>query len=104
MCVCPAENSRDLFIEIGNNSDGSSAQQCAHEPGLFAPSETRVYTCPCGMYGRCVRIRYPVNQSSYLSLCEVQIQPAGKRTIFNYCYLSHNNNNGGSGLKRGECH
>ena len=68
----------DIFIDVSNNSDGSSAQQCAHDPIQFAPSDSRVYPCPCGMFGRYVRIRYPVEKSTYLILCEVQIQSGGK--------------------------
>ena len=71
---------------MSNSSDGSSAQQCAHEPKGFNTGETKVYTCPCGLYGRYVRIRYPVNQRSFLYLCEVQIQSGGKQIIF-HCHF-----------------
>ena len=73
-----------IFIDVSNNSDGSSAQQCVHDRIELAGSETRVYTCPCEMYGRYVRIRYPVNQREYLTLCEVQIQSGGKRNTYPY--------------------
>ena len=69
----------DFYIDVSNNSDGSSAQQYAHEAGLIPPSETRVYTCPCEMYGKYVRIRYPVDRKdAYMVLCEVQVQGGGK--------------------------
>ena len=71
------ENVKDFYIDVSNNSDGSSALQCAHEPNVFAPSETRVYTCPCGIYGRYVRIRYNPAVKNHMELCEVQVQPGG---------------------------
>ena len=40
-----------------------------------------MYTCPCGMFGRYVRIRYPVNKNNRLFLCEVQIQPGGTQNF-----------------------
>ena len=67
----------NFFIDVSNYSDGSSAQQCAYERVRFVPGETRVYTCPCGMFGRYVRVRFAVTVRSYLQLCEVQIQSAG---------------------------
>ena len=36
-------------------------------------SETRVYICPTGIYGRYVRIHHALNYQEYLQLCEVQI-------------------------------
>ena len=78
---------------MSNNSDGSSAEQCAHEPNSFAPSETRVYTCPCGLFGRYVRMRYDQSTRNNIELCEVQVQPGGKesniRQLFSrkfWCY------------------
>ena len=62
---------------MSTNSDGSSAQHCAHEPNSFSASETRVYTCPRGMCGRYVRIRYPPTTPNEMELCEVQVQPGG---------------------------
>ena len=69
---------RDFFIDIGFNSDGSAAKQCAYEMFPFSESETRVYTCPPQMIGRYVRIRFSVNTMEHLQLCEVQIQGIGK--------------------------
>ena len=63
---------------VGNNSNGNSAEECAFEPNAFTPSETRVYTCPCGMFGRYVRIWYPERRNAYLQLCEGQVQAGGK--------------------------
>ena len=68
---------KPFYIDVSNNSDGSSAQQCAHDSMVFAPSETRVYVCPCEIYGRYVRIRYPDTVRSYLQLCEVRVQAGG---------------------------
>ena len=91
----------NVYIEVCNNSDGSSAQQCAHEPRKLNQEETRVYTCPRGMYGRYVRIRCPPDQYSYMQLCEVQIQPevskitskeiqpCRMRFVISFAFLSH---------------
>ena len=76
--ISHAENLKDFYIDVSNNSDGSAAQECAHEPGAYVPSETRVYPCPCGMYGRYVRIRYPVDRVAYMQLCEAQVQSEGE--------------------------
>ena len=73
---------RNIWIEVSNYSDGRSAELCDQEPDTFIPGETRVYTCPCELYGRYVRIRFAADQRSYLVLCEVQIQSEGKQTIF----------------------
>ena len=73
-----AEHLENFYIDVSNNSDGSYAQQCAHEPGRLNPSETRVYACPCGIYGRYVRIRYSPDVRKFLTLCEVQVQAGGK--------------------------
>ena len=74
-------NLKAFYIDVSNNSDGSSAQQCTQDPVQFAPSETRVYACPCGMHGRYVRIRYPVNLRANMQLCEVQVQAGGKEIL-----------------------
>ena len=63
---------------MSNNSDGSLAEECAFEPNIYAPSESLVYLCPCGIYGRYVLIRYPVTVSNHMEVCEVQVQPRGK--------------------------
>ena len=73
-----ADALKPFYIDVSNSSDGSSVQQCAHNSAQFAPSETRVFPCPCGIYGRYVRIRYPLEQSAYIVLCEVQIQSGGE--------------------------
>ena len=75
--ILTAEHLENFHIDASNNSDGSSARQCAHEPGRLNPSETRVYTCPCGIYGRYVRIRYSRDRRSHMQLCEVQVQAGG---------------------------
>ena len=59
---------------MGNNADGSSGQQCAHDNVAFGPSETRVYTCPTPLQGRYVRIYFGAGKSEYLQLCVVQVQ------------------------------
>ena len=69
---------RDFYIDVGFNSDGSAAKQCAYEMFPFSESETRVYTCPPQMVGRYVRIRFSENTMEHLQLCEVQIQGIGK--------------------------
>ena len=68
----------NISIDVSNNSDGSSAQQCVFEPNVFDLEETRVYACPCEMYGRYVRIRFPVDVERTLILCEVQVQAGGE--------------------------
>ena len=83
LIVLLTDNLSEFYIVVGNNSDGSSAEQCAFESNAFAPSETRVYTCPCGMFGRYNRIRYPVDRYAYLQLCEVQVQAGGKEHDYN---------------------
>ena len=82
ICDFYTESLNNFYIDVSNNNNGSSSQQCSHEQGAFSQSETRVYTCPCGMFGRYVRIRFPVSRSSYVDLCEVQVQPGGKDSIF----------------------
>ena len=77
-CIFPTGIEEEFYIDVSNNSDGSSAVQCAHEPNVIPPTETRVYTCPCGVYGRYVRIRYPVDRNAFMVLCEVQVQGGGK--------------------------
>ena len=68
-----------FYIDVSNNSDGSASEQCAHEANLFNTGETRLYPCPCGMYGRYVRIRYPNDENTTLRLCEVQVQAGGEK-------------------------
>ena len=70
-------NLDNFYIDVSNYSNGSSAEQCAYERVRFVPGETRVYTCPCGMFGRYVRVRFAATVRSYLQLCEVQIQSGG---------------------------
>ena len=69
-----------FYIDVSNNSDGSAAQQCAREPNKFDTGTTRVYPCPCGMFGRYVRIRYDVGDTNHLLMCEVQVQPGGEHS------------------------
>ena len=64
----------DFYIEASNNSNGNSAQQCAEESEQFTDAETRVYTCPSGVRGRYVRIRFDESENGILQLCEVQVQ------------------------------
>ena len=68
----------DFYIDVSNNSDGSSAQQCDYDSTPFGAAETRVYTCPTGIYGRYVRIRFASNKYQHLQLCEVQVQGGGE--------------------------
>ena len=77
-------NLKDIHIDVSNNSDGSSAQQCFHIADTFTGRVTRVYACPCGMYGRYVRIRYPEEQTSHMYVCELQVQSGGENKIFTY--------------------
>ena len=72
------ESLDSFFIDVSNNSDVRPAVQCAFEPVKFAASETRVYNCPCEMFGRYVRIRYAGDRRVYFQLCEVQVQSGGK--------------------------
>ena len=68
----------NFYIDVSNNSDGSSAEQCAYDSVPYVGSETRVYVCPDGIYGRYVRVRYATNKQDYLQLCEVQVQGRGR--------------------------
>ena len=43
-----------------------------------------MYAFPCDTFGRYVRIRYAVDRSSHLSLCEVQVQGGGKANNLSY--------------------
>ena len=78
----PASRLSNFFIDVSNNTDGSSAEECAYELTPFSASETRVYTCPQKMYGRYVRIRFASDKTEHLQLCEVQIQGAGRYIEF----------------------
>ena len=64
----------NFYIDVSNNSDGSSAEQCAYDSVPYGGSETRVYTCPDGIYGRYVRVHYASDKQEHLQLCEVQVQ------------------------------
>ena len=75
-------NVKGFYIDVGNNSDGSSAEHCAYEPNGFKAGETRVYTCPCGMFGQYVRMRYPLEVQNQIEICEVQVQPPGSNILF----------------------
>ena len=68
-----AERLKNFYIDISNNSDGSSNQQCAYDGAPYTASETRVYICPTGIFGRYARIRLVDNYPEYLQLCEVQV-------------------------------
>ena len=72
----PAARLSNFYIDVSNNTDGSSALRCAYEPTPFSASETRVYRCPHRLYGRYVRIRFASNKTQHLQLCEVQIHGA----------------------------
>ena len=63
---------------MSNDNNGTSAKQCAREEGIFVQGQTKVYTCPCGLYGRYVRIRFS-SAASIFDLCELQVQPGGKQ-------------------------
>ncbi len=68
---------QQIHLDVSNSSDGSSAQQCAYDAAGFNASETRVYTCPAGISGRYVRIRFDDTYTSSLELAEVQVQGEG---------------------------
>ena len=78
----PAARLSNFYIDVSNNTDGSSSLRCAYEPTPFSSSETRVYTCPHRLYGRYVRIRFASSKTQHLQLCEVQIQGAGQFITF----------------------
>ena len=59
---------------MSNNSDGSSAQECAYESEPFMDAETRVYMCEGAIYGQFVRIGFQQNKTQILQLCQVQVQ------------------------------
>ena len=69
---------KNFYIDVSNNSDGSSSQLCANDDQPFRSSETRVYTCRNYLKGRYVRIRYPSDYQQHLQLCEVQVQGMGR--------------------------
>ena len=60
-------------IDVSDNGDGSAAKQCDREDTGFAQAETRVYSCPPGILGKYVRIRFDSNKREHLQLCEVQV-------------------------------
>ena len=64
----------NFYVDVSNNADGSSAQQCAFEAVPFMKAETRVYTCPSAISGRYVRIRFAEAKREILELCKVQVQ------------------------------
>ena len=65
---------KNFYIDVSNNSNGSSSQICAFEDQPFLSSETKVYICRNYLKGRYVRIRYPSYYRLQLHLCEVQVQ------------------------------
>ena len=69
-----ASRLNDFYIEVSNNSNGNSAQLCAQESVAFTDAETRIYTCPPGVRGKYVTIRFDENNDGILQLCEVQVQ------------------------------
>ena len=71
---------------VSNTSDGTQAEQCFHNTDPLTSGETRVFACPCGMYGRYVRIQFPVDVEKNMALCEVQIQSEGENK--NCCRLN----------------
>ncbi len=81
-----AERLQKIFIHVSNNSDGSSAQQCAYDAEPYLSSETRVYCCPAGTTGEYVRIRFDATYNNYLQLCEVQIRGRGIFCHDKQCY------------------
>ena len=70
---------KDIYIDVSNNADGSSAQICAFDNKPYMSSETRVYTCPSSVQGRYVRIRFLPTIRQNLQICEVQVQ--GNKSI-----------------------
>ncbi len=71
---------QNFHIDVSNCSDGTSAQQCAYDAAGFSTSETKVYTCPPGISGRYVRVRFDDTYTMSLELAEVQVQ--GEGTVF----------------------
>ena len=57
---------------MGNNADGSAAEQCVFDSVPYQASESRVYDCP--LTGQYVRIGFPPNRKNFLQLCEVQVE------------------------------
>ncbi len=80
--ILSAERLQKFFIDISDNSDGSSPQVCANDSTPYESSETRVYCCPLGTTGRDVRIRFEDTYNNYIQLCEVQVQTLATST---YC-------------------
>ena len=50
------------------------AARLSYEPTPFSASQTRTYSCPDGIGGRYVRVRFQSEKRGYLQLCEVQVQ------------------------------
>ena len=70
----------DFYIDVSQEPDESSPQQCAYDSVPYADSQTRVYTCPLMFYGRYVGIRFTGAKAEHLQLCEVQVQGYSKFT------------------------
>ena len=64
----------NIYIDVSNNPDGSSAQTCFHDTQPYLSSETKVYSCHNPIQGRYVRIRFPQTTRQCLQLVEVQVQ------------------------------
>ena len=73
---------RNIYIDVSNNTDGSSAQTCVFDNQPYKSSETRVYSCPSHLKGRYVRIGFIPTYRQNLQICEVQVQGI-KNSIFN---------------------
>ena len=71
----------NFYIDVSNNADGSLAEECAYETTPFRASETRTYSCPDGIGGRFVRIRFKSDKSEFLQLCEVQVQGMSEKFL-----------------------
>ena len=74
----------DFYIDVSNNTDGSSALRCAYEPTPFSATEARTYSCPDGIGGRYVRVRFQSEKIEYLQLCEVQVQGISEYFIMDF--------------------
>ena len=73
MFVFSASRLSYFTIDVSDNADGSAAKQCDREDTPFGAAETRVYSCPPGILGKYLRIRFDSNKKEHLQLCEVQV-------------------------------
>ena len=77
------ERLSNFYINVSNNSDGSSTEECAYESEPFMSAETRVYNCEGALFGQFVRIGFQQNKTEVLQLCQVQVQ--GGKSCLTFC-------------------